>query len=93
MAVLTDQQQLILETRFAGERKNLGIAYLLLFITIVGHNLYLGRIGRAVVQFLLCCVLIGFIWVLFDIFTLPSTVEQINDERRRKIAMELIGAI
>ncbi len=93
MAILTDQQQLILETRFAGERKNLGIAYLLLFFTAVGHNFYLGRVGRGVLQFVLLFVVIGFVWVLFDIFTLPGTVETLNNERRNRIAMELIGAV
>jgi TM2 domain-containing membrane protein YozV len=92
MTVLTDNQCLILETRFAGERKNLGIAYLLLFFTLVGHNFYLGRIGRGIAQFLLCFLLVGFVWILFDIFTLPGTVQALNDGTRQKMTMELLGA-
>jgi hypothetical protein len=61
-ARLSDQEKILIEMKYSNAKKSVGVAYLLLALTAVGHNFYLGRTGRGIAQLLLCCVLVGFFW-------------------------------
>lgn len=79
---------------FESEKKSTGTAYLLWFFTggFGGHRFYLGRTGSAVGQLCLCIfgvltfvLFIGIfmlialgIWLLIDLFTIGSMVEEHN---------------
>lgn len=47
-----------------------------------GHNFYLGRKGPAIAQLVLTCLVIGLavsiIWVIVDLFRIPSLVRERN---------------
>lgn len=78
MTSLSDQQRILIEARFSNQKKSMGIAYLFLFLTGVGHNFYLGRAKRGCLQFVLCLIAVGFIWIVCDWFTLAGTVNERN---------------
>ncbi|MFN3661738.1 NINE protein [Yoonia sp.] len=102
------QQQILLEQRVANGKKSLGVAYLLLFFLggFGAHRFYLGRMGTGfAILFLvwggvlLSAILIGIpmliiggIWVLVDIFLLPSMVE-LDTQRLRATAAQEINAM
>lgn len=90
MASLSDQQRILIETQFGNRKKNVGVAYLLLIITLVGHNFYLGRIGRGLLQLVLCLIGIGVFWVLIDLFTLAGTVRRMNGELYDQLTLESV---
>ena len=92
MATLSDQQRILIETQYGNRKKNVGIAYLFLIFTLVGHNFYLGRIGRGLFQAVLCLIGIGVLWVLLDLFTLAGTVRRMNEELYNQLTLnELRG--
>jgi TM2 domain-containing membrane protein YozV len=90
MATLSDQQRILIETQFGNRKKSAGIAYLLLIITMVGHNFYLGRNGRGLLQLVLCLIGVGFIWVLLDLFTLAGTVRSMNADTYNQLTMDAL---
>jgi len=92
MATLTDQQRILIETQFGNRQKNVGLAYVLLLFTVIGHNFYLGRIGRGILQGALCLIGIGFVWILFDLFTLAGTVRRMNAELYNQLTLTELRA-
>jgi TM2 domain-containing membrane protein YozV len=89
-ASFTQEDKMLVEMRFSNQKKSTGIAYLLLCLTLVGHNFYLGRIGRGILQFLLCFVVVGFFWVLADLFTLAGTVRRQNEGLYNDITLSVL---
>ncbi|HYZ30956.1 MAG TPA: TM2 domain-containing protein [Crenalkalicoccus sp.] len=89
-ARLSDQEKILIEMKYSNAKKSVGVAYLLLALTAVGHNFYLGRTGRGIAQLLLCCVLVGFFWVLLDWFTLVGTVKSRNSALYNQITMDAL---
>ena len=75
---MTDNQKMLVEMRFANQKKSVGLAYVFLLFTAIGHNFYLGRIGRGIGQLALCFVLVGFLWILIDLFLLAGMVRTQN---------------
>ncbi len=67
-------------------RKKVWVAYLLLFLGGL-HYLYLGSISR----WLLFALTAGglFIWLIYDLFTLPSRIKDVNQEKALEILSEL----
>ena len=61
--------------------KSLGVAYVLwFFLGIIGvHHFYMGKIGRGIL-WLLTLGLAGIGW-LWDLFTLPGQMRQVNAQR------------
>jgi TM2 domain-containing membrane protein YozV len=90
MTTLSDQQRILIETQFGNRKKSVGIAYLLLLITVVGHNFYLGRIGRGLLQLVLCLIGIGIFWVILDLFTLAGTVRTMNADTYNQLTLDAL---
>ena len=61
--------------------KSLGVAYVLwFFLGVFGvHHFYMGKIGRGIL-WLLTLGLAGIGW-LWDLFTLPGQIRQVNAQR------------
>ncbi|MDB5368785.1 MAG: hypothetical protein JWP20_343 [Roseomonas sp.] len=87
---LTHDNKMLIEMRYSNQKKNTGIAYLLLCLTMIGHNFYLGRIGRGVLQFLLCLIAVGFIWVFVDLFVLAGMVRRQNEALYNDITLSAL---
>ena len=90
VAYLSIEQKLLIEARYANVKKDAGVAYLFLILTMIGHNIYLGRIGRAALQLILCFMLIGFVWVFIDLFTLTGTVRERNAAAYNQITLDVM---
>jgi len=90
MAGLSDQRRILIESQFSNQKKSVGIAYFLLIFTGVGRNFYLERPGRGILQFALIFVLIGMIWIAFDIFTLAGTVKSMNEDVYNRLKMKAL---
>ncbi|MGE4371470.1 MAG: TM2 domain-containing protein [Xanthobacter sp.] len=64
------------------------------FLDLLGaHRFYLGRPGSAVLQIIACLLVVGVLWVLVDIFLIPSMVRAKQDKVRQRIAHELTSGI
>ncbi|MCX5479750.1 TM2 domain-containing protein [Kaistia geumhonensis] len=90
---LSTEQQLLIEARVANDGPSVLVAYLFWFFLwfVSAHRFYLGRPGSAVLQILSYFVLIGFIWVLVDIFLIPGMVRQRQNDLRMRYAASLRG--
>jgi TM2 domain-containing membrane protein YozV len=88
---LSDQQKLLVETRLANSQRSVGLAYLLLLFTLVGHNFYLGSIGRGIAQLLLSLLAVGLVWVLVDLFLLAGMVRKHNGALRNRLMLETLA--
>ncbi|MDR7036587.1 TM2 domain-containing membrane protein YozV [Methylobacterium sp. BE186] len=81
---LTTQDRILIETRVSNDGPSVGVAYILWFClgAFSAHRFYLGRTGTAILQILCNLVLIGFIWVLIDVFLIPGLVRARQDQIR-----------
>ena len=78
----TDQnQRLLLQSQIQGQLKDKVVAYILgaLFGFFGVHRMYCGQIGLGILQFILCCFIIGIFWVLADVFLTSGVVDRAND--------------
>lgn len=70
-------------------KRDVGVAYLLaLFLGMFGgHRFYVHKKGTAIMMLILTCSVVGSvvsgIWLLVDLFLLPSLVAEINAEIER----------
>lgn len=101
------QEQLLIEQRVTNEAKSPVVAYLLLiFLWGLGvHRMYLGRWVSGVIMlalwglgWLTAPILIGWpllalvsVWVIIDMFLIPSMIQDDNAVNRQRIATELIA--
>jgi len=92
MALSTGQLQLI-EQRVANDGPSTGAAYLLwLFLWFVSaHRFYLGRKSSAVIQILTFFILVGFIWVLIDVFLIPGMLRERRAELRQAMMVDMMA--
>lgn len=92
MALATDELILI-ESRVANDGKNIVVAYLFWFFLWIfsAHRFYLGRPGSAILQILSYFILIGFIWVLVDLFLIPGMVRKKNDDLRMRLTTQMLA--
>ncbi len=90
---LTTEQHLLIETRISNEGPSIVVAYLFWFFLGIfsAHRFYLGRPGTAILQILSYFILIGFIWVLIDLFLIPGMVRAKQQEIRHRLAYQLSG--
>ena len=70
----TTQDKILIEQRVTNEGPSVVLAFVLWFFlgAVSGHRFYLGRTGTAILQIVLNCILIGFIWVVVDLFLIPG---------------------
>ncbi|TXM99611.1 TM2 domain-containing protein [Methylobacterium sp. WL64] len=87
----TTQDKILIEQRVTNEGPSVVLAYLLWFFLGVfsAHRFYLGRTGSAILQSVLNCILIGFIWVVVDLFLLPDMVRAKQAGLRARLTREL----
>ncbi|MBB2969628.1 TM2 domain-containing protein [Mesorhizobium sp. RMAD-H1] len=91
---LSTEQRILIEQRITNEAKSVGAAYLLWFFLwfVSGHRFYLGRPGTAILQILSFFILVGFIWVLIDLFLIPGMVREQKDDIRRRLTADAMIA-
>lgn len=84
-----------IEQRVMNDGPSTGVAYLLWFFLwfVSGHRFYLGRTGTAILQILSYFILVGFIWVLIDIFLIPSMIREKRNEIRQNLALQMSGGV
>ena len=80
----TTQDQILIESRVANERKSAGAAYFLWFFLgfLSAHRFYLGKPVTAILQIFSYFLIIGFVWWIVDLFLIPSIINDKLDETR-----------
>ena len=91
---LTTQDRILIETRVANDGPSVAVAYVLWFFLgiVAAHRFYLGRAGTAILQILSYLVLIGFVWILVDLFLIPGMVRARQAEIRDRLTQAAIAA-
>ncbi|WP_430910888.1 TM2 domain-containing protein [Methylobacterium sp. sgz302541] len=91
---LTTQDRILIETRVANDGPSVAVAYVLWFFLgiVAAHRFYLGRPGTAILQILSYLVLIGFVWILVDLFLIPGMVRARQAEIRDRLTQAAIAA-
>ncbi|AYO85222.1 MULTISPECIES: TM2 domain-containing protein [Methylobacterium] len=87
----TTQEKILIEQRVTNEGPSIVLAYVLWFFlgAFSAHRFYLGRTGTAILQILLNCILIGFIWVVLDLFLIPGMVRAKQASLRARLTRDL----
>lgn len=87
----TTQDQILIESRVANERKSAGAAYFLWFFLgfLSAHRFYLGKPVTAILQIFSYFLIIGFVWWIVDFFLIPSIIEDKMDETRSRMTRDL----
>jgi TM2 domain-containing membrane protein YozV len=90
MALSTSELMLI-EQRVTNDGPSTGVAYLFWFFLwiVSAHRFYLGRPATAILQILSYLILIGFVWVLIDLFLIPGMIRDKRNEIRQRIALQM----
>jgi len=85
-------QKILIETRVANDGPSIVLAYLFWFFLgiVSAHRFYLGRPGSAVLQILSYFIVIGFIWLLIDIFLIPGLVRDKRDKLRQRMMLDAL---
>ena len=85
-------QKILIETRVANDGPSIVLAYLFWFFLgiVSAHRFYLGRPGSAVLQILTYFIVIGFIWLLIDIFLIPGLVRDKRDKLRQRMMLDAL---
>jgi TM2 domain-containing membrane protein YozV len=88
---LTTSEEILIEQRVTNESPSVAAAYVLWFFLgiLSAHRFYLGRPGSAVLQILLFFVLVGFIWLIVDLFLIPGMVRARQDAIRERLFAEM----
>ena len=87
----TTQEKILIEQRVTNEGPSIVLAYVLWFFlgAFSSHRFYLGRTGTAILQILLNCILVGFIWVVLDLFLIPGMVRAKQASLRARLTRDL----
>lgn len=92
--LLSQQDQLLINSEVAKRGKNKLIAYLLLlFLGYFGiHRFYMGKVGSGILMLLLCWTGFSLVWAIIDLFLLSGIVDRhnkkIEDEATQQILMK-----
>jgi TM2 domain-containing membrane protein YozV len=92
--MLTTQDKILIEQRIANDKPSSAVAYaLLIFVGLLGaHRAYLGRFGSAIAMLIISLTVIGLavtiIWVIVDLFLMPSILREQVEELRQKLTKE-----
>jgi TM2 domain-containing membrane protein YozV len=94
MTGLTTQDRILIEQRVTNQGPSMVLAYLFWFFLglVSAHRFYLGRPLSAILQILSFFIIIGFIWLLVDIFLIPGMVREKQDQIREQLGRELQGS-
>lgn len=91
---LSPDMQILIEQRITNEGPNATLAYVLWFFLGIfsAHRFYLGRPGTAILQ--ICCyfILVGFVWLLIDVFLIPGMVRENQSALRQRLRNEALAA-
>ncbi len=89
---LTTSEEMLIEQRVTNESPSVAAAYLLWFFLgiLSAHRFYLGRPGSAILQILLFFVLVGFLWLLVDLFLIPGMVRDKQEFIRQRLRSEIL---
>lgn len=84
----------LVEQRVANDGPSIVVAYLFWFFLwfVSAHRFYLGRPVSAILQILSYFILIGFVWVLIDIFLIPGMIREKQNEIRDNMMRVLARA-
>lgn len=82
---LTENQRRYVIPRYDSRKRSTGIAYCL-WLLFGTYYFYLGKPVVNLALWLCCPLLIGFLWLLVDLFRMPQLVYEYND----KLLMQLI---
>lgn len=84
----------LVEQRVANDGPSTLVAYLLWFFLwfVSAHRFYLGRPVSAILQILSYFILIGFVWLLIDIFLIPGMIREKQNEIRDNMMRVLARA-
>lgn len=84
----------LVEQRVANDGPNIVVAYLFWFFLwfVSAHRFYLGRPVSAILQILSYFILIGFVWLLIDIFLIPGMIREKQNEIRDNMMRVLARA-
>ena len=91
MSALDVTEAMLVEQVVANEAPSIGVAYLLAIFLgwLSAHRFYLKRPASAVLQILSYFILIGFIWLLLDLFAIPGMVRveraKVRDRETRRV--------
>jgi len=85
---LSTEEKLLIEARVGNEGPSIVVAYLFWFFLwfVSAHRFYLGRSTSAILQILSYFILIGFVWILIDIFLIPGMVRDRQQALRERYA-------
>lgn len=91
--MLSPEERLVIETRVGNESPSVGLAYVFwLFLGFLsGHRFYLGRPISAIVQIISYFIVIGFIWLILDLFLIPGMVRDKQDKIRRRLVLDALS--
>jgi hypothetical protein len=89
---LTTSDMMVIETRVASEGPSPAVAYLFWFFLwpVSGHRFYLGRPGSALLQIISYFVLVGFIWLLIDVFLINGMIQKRREELRQRLIAQTV---
>ncbi len=76
---LTEAQKTQALTLYASREKKKWLAYVL-WIVFAAYYIYLGRIVRNIILWVLMCCFIGVIWWVVDLFRISGMVDKKNKE-------------
>lgn len=84
----------LVEQRVANDGPSTVVAYLFWFFLwfVSAHRFYLGRPVSAILQILSYFILIGFVWLLIDIFLIPGMIREKQNEIRDNMMRVLARA-
>ncbi len=87
----TTEDQILIETRVANEKKSTGAAYFLWFFLgwVSAHRFYLGKPVTAILQILSYFLVIGFVWWVVDLFLIPGIIRDKMDETRGRMTRQM----
>lgn len=90
---LSTTELMLIEQRVTNETPSTGAAYLLWFFMwwVSAHRFYLGRPGSAILQIVSYFVLIGFLWVLIDVFLIPGMIRDKQAGIRQRLTIEALA--
>ncbi len=91
---LSPDMQILIEQRITNEGPNATLAYVLWFFLgwVSAHRFYLGRPGTAILQICSYFILIGFVWLLIDVFLIPGMVRENQSALRQRLRNEALAA-
>lgn len=90
---LSTQDQLLIEARIGNEGPSIVVAYLFWFFLglFSAHRFYLGRPGSAILQIVTYFILVGFIWLIVDLFLIPGMVRSKQNDIRQRLTLEALA--